>query len=120
MSGIILPRRQFLAGAIAALSAPAIVRVESLMKLPRPERYLHPLFRLGDFVMTAGEIYNRAGYRTKFPYALGIVTKIEATSRGDQILTVQQSAMPWTVKMDPSKDRSLYPMGSFPINGIAP
>lgn len=34
---VILPRRKFLAGLAAAIAAPAIVRVESLMKLPRPE-----------------------------------------------------------------------------------
>lgn len=46
MTDLILPRRQFLAGLMAALAAPAIVRVDSLMKLPRPEK----LVRVADFV----------------------------------------------------------------------
>lgn len=38
MTDLILPRRTFLAGLAAALAAPAIVRVDALMKLPRPVR----------------------------------------------------------------------------------
>jgi hypothetical protein len=36
MIDLILPRRQFLAGLAAALAAPAIMRIDSIMKLPRP------------------------------------------------------------------------------------
>ena len=53
MIDLILPRRQFLAGLAAALAAPAIVRVDSLMKLPKPK--IIPInvnfaIKLGDFV----------------------------------------------------------------------
>ena len=46
MIDLILPRRQFLAGLAAALAAPAIVRVDSLMKLPRPR-----FVRIGEMVV---------------------------------------------------------------------
>jgi hypothetical protein len=44
---MILPRRQFLAGLATTLAAPAIVRADSLMKLPRPS-----LIRMGQISAT--------------------------------------------------------------------
>lgn len=38
MTDLILPRRRFLSGLAAAFAAPAIVRVDSLMRLPPPIR----------------------------------------------------------------------------------
>lgn len=51
MSGL-LQRRSFLLGVGAIMAAPAIVRVESLMKLPRPLR--SGIIKLGDTVWHKG------------------------------------------------------------------
>lgn len=51
---LILPRRAFLAGMAAALAAPAIVRAESLMKLP-PQPKLRPsLIAAGSTITIVG------------------------------------------------------------------
>ena len=46
---LILPRRAFLAGLGAVIAAPAIVRADSLMKLPRPEIIRSPAIPVAIF-----------------------------------------------------------------------
>lgn len=43
-----ITRRSLIGSMIALVAAPAIVRVESLMKLPAPERFVFPLEPIGD------------------------------------------------------------------------
>lgn len=58
---VILPRRQFLAGLATLMAAPAIVRIDSLMKLARPEP--DPLwFELSNQSLPGG------GFRLETPF----------------------------------------------------
>lgn len=64
MTGIILPRRAFLAGLAAALTAPAIVRAESLMPVKAMRQQLlrsawTPLFWMGDGITFEGKVVGR-------------------------------------------------------------
>jgi hypothetical protein len=59
---IILPRRTIIKGLAAMLAAPAIVRIESLMRLPPKPRIIRPAAVAGRFawgVMGAGQFSDR-------------------------------------------------------------
>lgn len=83
MTKLMLPRRQFLAGLAAAFAAPAMVRVESLMKLPRPEiikpRRFVPLFRIGDVITFGDGDFPPLCVDSNSPVIVGIVTAIKTS-----------------------------------------
>jgi hypothetical protein len=64
MTGLILPRRAILRGLVGLIAAPAIVRADSLMKLPLPPKILRPTVRVISiddplgFKRTGGETFN--------------------------------------------------------------
>jgi hypothetical protein len=93
MTGLILPRRQFLTGLAAALAAPAIVRIDSLMKLPRPEIVRAVSFQVGDLV-TAGNPFD--------PEVIGIVQRVfYEASLMRRVVTMQTRNTHAIVNFDP-------------------
>ena len=58
MTGLILPRRQFLKAAVGIIASPAVVRLESLMRLSAPRR---SLMIVPDNWLYVVRLYNIAG-----------------------------------------------------------